>query len=65
MNAVARMVLNDFQRGKLPYFVKPPSATSQEVTVVHAVTTTTCNCNFMYMHIVAEKHTCMSEHTQH
>lgn len=22
---VARMVLNDWQRGKLPYYVKPPS----------------------------------------
>ena len=28
VNTVARMVLNDFQRGKLPYFVKPPAATA-------------------------------------
>ncbi|XP_003743977.1 nucleolar GTP-binding protein 2 [Galendromus occidentalis] len=25
INTVAKMVLNDFQRGKLPYFVRPPS----------------------------------------
>ena len=24
VNTVAKMVLNDFQRGKLPHFVKPP-----------------------------------------
>ena len=24
VNAAAKMILNDFQRGKLPYFVKPP-----------------------------------------
>ena len=24
MNCVAKMILSDFQRGKLPYFVKPP-----------------------------------------
>ncbi len=29
VNAVARIVLNDFQRGKLPYFVKPPSSKVQ------------------------------------
>ena len=23
-NTVAKMVLNDWQRGKIPYFVKPP-----------------------------------------
>ena len=28
INAVAKMVLNDFQRGKLPYFVKPPIVSS-------------------------------------
>lgn len=33
INTVARMVLNDFQRGKLPYFVKPPATAAQEVTV--------------------------------
>lgn len=26
LGGVARMVLNDFQRGKLPYFVKPPTS---------------------------------------
>lgn len=25
MDTVAKMILNDFQRGKIPYFVKPPS----------------------------------------
>ena len=24
MNTVGKMILNDFQRGKLPYFVPPP-----------------------------------------
>ena len=24
VNGVAKIVLNDFQRGRLPYFVKPP-----------------------------------------
>jgi ribosome biogenesis GTPase A len=28
INTVAKMVLNDFQRGKLPYFVSPPSQVS-------------------------------------
>ncbi|XP_046850071.1 nucleolar GTP-binding protein 2-like, partial [Xenia sp. Carnegie-2017] len=30
INTVAKMVLNDFQRGKLPYFVPPPTQTSVE-----------------------------------
>ena len=25
VNTVAKMILNDFQRGRLPYFVPPPS----------------------------------------
>ena len=25
VNTVGKMILNDFQRGKLPYFVTPPS----------------------------------------
>jgi nuclear GTP-binding protein len=25
VNSVAKVILNDFQRGKLPYFVKPPN----------------------------------------
>ena len=25
VNTVGKMILNDFQRGKLPYFVVPPS----------------------------------------
>ena len=28
INAVAKNILNDFQRGKLPYFVKPPASVS-------------------------------------
>lgn len=30
INTVSKMVLNDWQRGKLPYFVKPPELESQE-----------------------------------
>ncbi|CAB3977679.1 Nucleolar GTP-binding 2 [Paramuricea clavata] len=30
INTVAKMVLNDFQRGKLPYFVSPPSQGTSE-----------------------------------
>lgn len=29
LNSVAKMVLNDFQRGKLPYYVVPPKAQSK------------------------------------
>ena len=25
VNTVSKMILNDFQRGRLPYFVSPPS----------------------------------------
>ena len=32
INTVSKMILNDWQRGKLPYFVKPPS--NQEETVL-------------------------------
>ena len=30
MNAVAKIVLNDWQRGKLPYFVAPPETPEEE-----------------------------------
>lgn len=30
ISTVAKMVLNDFQRGKIPYFVKPPGADEKE-----------------------------------
>lgn len=29
LSSAAKMVLNDFQRGKLPYFVKPPGCTDE------------------------------------
>jgi len=31
LSSAAKMVLNDFQRGKLPYFVKPPGCTDEPV----------------------------------
>lgn len=30
VRSVAKAVLNDFQRGRLPYFVKPPGCDSEE-----------------------------------
>jgi hypothetical protein len=30
ISSAAKMVLNDFQRGKLPYFVKPPGCENEE-----------------------------------
>ena len=33
VNAAAKMILNDFQRGKLPYFVKPPDMVYTACTV--------------------------------
>ncbi|EDV23379.1 uncharacterized protein TRIADDRAFT_27600 [Trichoplax adhaerens] len=32
LNSVARMILNDWQRGKLPYFVSPPKLDDEQVT---------------------------------
>ena len=32
METVAKMILSDFQRGRLPYFVPPPKAENKEVT---------------------------------
>ena len=31
LGGVARMVLNDFQRGKLPYFIRPPSSNDSDI----------------------------------
>lgn len=36
---VAKMILNDFQRGKIPYFVRPPEAPLEEVVVPAPKTT--------------------------
>ena len=33
MSSVAKVILNDFQRGKLPYFVKPPAM----VSLIHTI----------------------------
>lgn len=30
INSIAKLVLNDFQRGKLPYYVMPPKTTANE-----------------------------------
>ena len=30
VSSAAKMVLNDFQRGKLPYYVKPPGSKEDE-----------------------------------
>ena len=32
MSSAAKMVLNDFQRGKLPYYVRPPGCEKDEET---------------------------------
>ena len=42
INAVSRMILNDWQRGKLPFFVSPPMLESKKpVEAVQPVATTT------------------------
>ncbi len=35
VNTVSRMILNDFQRGKLPHFIKPPVNDSEAKVYVH------------------------------
>ena len=55
MNSVARMVLNDFQRGRLPYFVKPPAVSDNEVGGV--TTMSFCARHAMYGILVA-RYTC-------
>ncbi|KAK2179611.1 hypothetical protein NP493_480g03038 [Ridgeia piscesae] len=37
LSTMAKMVLNDWQRGKLPYFVKPPGHEKEELTANDAV----------------------------
>ncbi|XP_055332547.1 nucleolar GTP-binding protein 2-like [Paramacrobiotus metropolitanus] len=37
VQTVARMILNDFQRGKLPYFVKPPEAALPDAQADNAI----------------------------
>ena len=52
INSVAKMILNDFQRGKLPHFVKPTlNLVSNRMSIY------TCNiCTFAYMYMSCMNH---------
>ena len=43
MSTVAKVVLSDFQRGKLPYFVQPPPL-PQQPAAVSSVWVVALNC---------------------
>ncbi len=34
VNSVAKIILNDFQRGRLPYFVKPPGMVRNTICIL-------------------------------
>jgi len=38
ISTVARMVLNDWQRGKIPYYVRPPDSPVRTCTILMYIT---------------------------
>ena len=42
VNTVGKMILNDFQRGKLPYFVAPPSKVKRSCKILNKVVSLIC-----------------------